>query len=397
MRTLTLRGAPGWLGEAAGVASGREILKAGRVVLGVAVALTALGLVMAYSSSSARLADSGRDVNVVLAKQAAWAVLAAAACAVCARVPLSTLSRAARPLLVVVLLLLVATLVAGVSVKGARRWIEVLGVRFQASELLKLAVVLFLARGLAERERAGPFGVQTAMLPLLLPVAVGIGLVLVEPDLGSSLFVGALAIVMLGLAGVRPARVAPLLVFALPALALLAYAKFPHVQRRWELWTQGAETAGGGIGTQVQESLVAIGSGGLLGRGLGNGTQKLFYVQESNTDFIGAVLGEELGFVGCAAVIVAFMALVWHGRKVVLGARALSPHAAYLAGGAVFVIAFQAAINLAVITNSAPTKGIPLPFISVGGSNLVLVLSCVGLIVNVARRAAAAAGDPAAA
>lgn len=390
MQALSLKSAPGWLGEAAGVAAGREILKAGRVVLGVAIALTALGLVMAYSSSSARLSDSDRDVNGVLVKQACWAVLAAAACAVCARVPLSTLERAAKPLLAVVLVLLVATLLTGVSVKGARRWFELLGVRFQASELLKLAVVLFLARGLAEREKDSHFGSQAPMLPLLLPVALGLGLVLVEPDLGSSLFVGALTIVMLGLAGVRPSRVAPLLVFAMPALALLAYAKFPHVQRRWELWSRGAEAVGG----QVQESLVAIGSGGALGRGLGHGTQKLFFVQESNTDFIGAVLGEELGFLGCFAVILGFLAVVWYGRKVTLGARALSPHAAYLAGGAAFVIAFQAAINLAVITNVAPTKGIPLPFISVGGSNLVLVLSCVGLIVNVARRAAAAAGDP---
>lgn len=380
----------GWLGEAAGVAPGRDLLAAGRTILGVAVGLTALGLVISYSSSSARLTGMGLNPNAVLAKQAAWVALAAGAAAVCARLPLATLGRLARPALAVVIGLLALTLVAGVSVKGSRRWMEVAGVRFQASELLKLAVLLFLAQGLAAREKATHFGQSMPVLGLLLPVALGIGLVLVEPDLGTSLFVAAEAIVLLGLAGVRPARVAPLLGLALPGIVALAWAKFPHVQRRWETWSKGAESVGG----QVQESLVAIGSGGLFGRGLGHGTQKVFYVQESNTDFIGAVLGEELGFLGCAAVIVGFLLIVWSGRRLTLGARALSPHAVYLAGGATFVIGFQAAINLAVITDSAPTKGIPLPFISVGGSNLVLMLSLVGLLVNVAREAAAAAGEP---
>lgn len=380
--------ADGWLGEAAGVAPARDVLHAGRVVLGVAVALTALGLVISYSSSSARLAGLDRDVNAVLAKQACWAVLAAAASACFARVPLATLARWSRPLLVVVLGLLVATLVVGISVKGSRRWMEVLGVRFQASEMLKLAVLLHLSAALAAREEKTHFGQQVPVLGMLVPVLLGVGLVLVEPDLGSSLFVAAESVVLLGLAGIRPARLAPLATVALPALIAVAWAKFPHVQRRWDLWT-----GGGQAGTQVQESLVAIGSGGLWGRGLGHGTQKLYYVQESNTDFIAAVLGEELGFLGCAAVIVGFLLLVWYGRKITLAARALSPQASYLAGGATFVIAFQAAINLAVVTNSAPTKGIPLPFISVGGSNLVLALCCVGILVNVARRAAAAVGD----
>lgn len=383
------RSAGGWLGETAGVAPGRELLAAGRAVLGVSIALTALGLVISYSSSSARLAGLNLDPNGVLAKQAAWTLLAAGAAAFFARVSLETLVRWARPALVAVLVLLALTLLVGVSVKGSRRWMEVLGVRFQASEMFKLAVLLFLAGGLAAREKATHFGQQIPVLSLLIPVALGVGLVLAEPDLGTSLFIAAEAIVLLGLAGVRPARVAPLLGLALPAIVVLAWAKFPHVQRRWELWSQGAEAVRG----QVQESLVAIGSGGLLGRGLGHGTQKLYYLGESSTDFIGAVLGEELGFVGCAAVIVGFLLVVWSGRKITLGARALSPQAVYLAGGATFVIAFQAAINLAVITNSAPTKGIPLPFISVGGSNLVLMLSLVGLLVNVARRAAFAAGD----
>jgi cell division protein FtsW len=383
------RTAPGWLGEAGGAAPGREVQQAGRVVLGVAVALTALGLVLSYSSSSARLAGQGMEPNLVLVKQATWALLAGVGAWILAVVPPATLARLARPLLFLVLGLLIATLAAGVSVNGSRRWLELAGQRIQPSEMLKLAMLLYLAHALSQREEGAHFGRQPPLLAMLAPLMLGVALVLVQPDLGTSLFLVAEAVVLMGLAGVRPTRLAPTAALLMPAVIALAWARFPHVQRRWDLWAKGASEAG----TQVQESLVAIGSGGLFGRGLGQGTQKLFYVQESNTDFIGAVLGEELGFVGCAAVILAFMAVVWYGRKVTLGARALSPQAAFLAGGATFTIAFQAAINLAVVTNSAPTKGIPLPFISVGGSNLVLMLACVGLIVNVARRSSAALGD----
>jgi cell division protein FtsW len=275
-------------------------------------------------------------------------------------------------------------------VNGSRRWLSLGGLRFQPSEMLKLALLPYMADALARREQVASFDPSAPAVRLLLPVLVGVGLVFVQPDLGTSIFLMAEVLVLLGLAGVKPTRVAPAFLMVLPLLVVVAWAKFPHVQRRWEMWTGGAEAGG----TQVKESLLAIGSGGLLGRGLGEGTQKLYYLPESNTDFIGAVVGEELGFLGCAAVIAGFMAIAWYGRKITLGARALSPQAVYLAGGAAFVIVFQAVINLAVVTNSAPTKGIPLPFISVGGSNLVLMLSCVGLLVNVSRRAASAAANP---
>lgn len=383
------RTAEGWLGEAAGVAPGREVLHAGRMVLGLAVALTALGLVLCYSSSSALLAMKGKEPHGVLVKQLTWTMLAAVGAWILVHVPLSTLSRLARPALLVMLGLLVATALFGVEVNGSRRWLEILGQRVQPSEFFKLGVLLYLSDALAKREEGAHFGRQPPLAGLLAPLLLGVGLVLIQPDLGTSLFLVAQSVVLLGLAGVRPTRLAPTALLMLPAILALAWTRFPHVQKRWSLWAVGES----GGRTQVEESLMAIGSGGLLGRGLGQSQQKLGYLSESHTDFIGAVLGEELGFLGCAAVIVAFMAIVWYGRKVTLAARALSPQAAFLAGGATFVIAFQAAINLAVVTNSAPTKGIPLPFISVGGSNLLLMLACVGLIVNVARRASAALGD----
>lgn len=382
--------AQGWLGKTACVPPGRDLLAAGRRVAGLSAALVALGLVMIYSSSSARLAGVGHDPNSVLLKQAAWALLAGLACACMARVPLETLGRWSKPLLTTVIVLLVVTMVMGVSVNGSRRWVSLAGLRFQPSELLKLSLLLYLSDALARRERRASFDPSAPSLPVLLPVLLGVGLVFVQPDLGTSMFLVAECLVLLALAGVRPSRLGPSMLAAIPILLVVAWLKFPHVQRRVDMWLGGADAGG----TQVKESLLAIGSGGLLGRGLGEGTQKLYYLPESNTDFIAAVIGEELGFLGCAAVIAAFMGIAWHARKITLGARALSPQAVYLAGGAGFVIAFQAAWNLAVVTNSVPTKGIPLPFISVGGSNLVLMMACVGLLVNVSRRAASAAADP---
>jgi cell division protein FtsW len=226
------------------------------------------------------------------------------------------------------------------------------------------------------------------VIALLAPIGIGAGLVLVEPDLGTALFIVAQAVVLLALAGVRPTRFVPFALTVGPLLFLYGFSRFGHVRKRLALFAGESEA-----GHQVTEALVALGSGGLFGRGLGEGTQKLFYVPEANTDFIFAVIGEELGFVACAAVVLAYAAMAWFGRKVAWRARALGPHAYYLAAGSVFVVTFQALINIAVVTGMAPTKGVSLPFVSLGGSNLIAVCACVGLVWNVARRTAAGAGE----
>jgi cell division protein FtsW len=282
----------------------------------------------------------------------------------------------------------VLTLAIGPEINQSRRWLQLAGFSLQPSELLKLAVLLYLAERLAVREADATFGDRTPVLAVLAPVAIGTGLVLVEPDLGTALFVAAIAVVLLALAGIRPTRFLPFAAAAFPLLLVYAWSRFAHVQRRVGTFLEGAKP-----GDQVYESLIAIGSGGLLGRGLGEGTQKLFYVAESNTDFIFAVLGEELGFAATASVVLAFMAFTWFGRKVAWRARILGPHAYYLAAGATFVVAFQALINIAVVTAAAPTKGVSLPFLSLGGSNLLVAGVMVGILVNVARRTAAAAAD----
>lgn len=379
-----LLGSPGFDALASRTGVARRALRSGRVVLGVAVGLTALGLVMLYSYASARGAAPGAGAKAydVFTQQVRWVFLATVAGTAAALVPLAWMRRIVVPAFVVVLVLLVLVAVAGHEVKGARRWVRIFGLSIQPSELLKLVLVLYLAHRLAAREEGGPFPDRLSLAALLAPVALGAILVLLEPDLGTSLFLVAEAVVLLALAGIRPTRVVPFALVAFPLLMFYAYTRFSHVRERLA-----------GPNDQVQEALVAIGSGGLLGVGLGQGMQKLGNVPEVGTDFIFALIGEELGFLGCAGVVLAFMALVWYGSRLAWHARILGPYPYYLAAGSVFVIAFQALINIAVVTSVAPTKGISLPFISKGGSNLLLVATAVGLLVNVARRTAAEAGE----
>lgn len=362
----------------------RQSLGAGRVVLGTAVGLTALGLVMLYSYTSGRGAAPGpvSGANAVFVQQLRWVFLGLLAGWAAALVPLAWLRRAVVPAFVVVLLLLLLVWVTGYEAKGARRWIHFMGISIQPSEVLKLVVVLYMAHRLAAREEGGPFARPTPPAAILAPVGLGAVLVLIEPDLGTSLFIVAEAVVLLALAGIRPTRFLPFACVALPLIGLYAYTRFAHVRDRLA-----------GAGEQVKEALVAIGSGGLVGVGLGEGTQKLGYVPEMKTDFIFSLIGEELGFLGCAGVVIAFMALAWYGSRLAWNARLLGPYAYYLAAGAVFVIVFQALINIAVVTGVVPTKGISLPFISKGGSNFLMMSIAVGLLVNVARRTAAEAGE----
>lgn len=371
---------------------GEAARQAGWVVLSAALGLVALGLVMVYSTSSALGAVEGRAHMALLVRQLRWVVLGLLVAWVAAVVPLAWLRRAAAPSMVVALVLLALTLLLAPSIKGSRRWIYVAGISIQASEFFKLAVLLYLADRLARRDAASAQGHAERLLPILAPVGIGLVLVLVEPDLGASLFIAAQAIVLLGLAGVRPTRVLPFVLIVVPAVVFFAYTRFPHVRGRLQLYTAGADP-----GTQVHEALVAIGSGGAFGKGLGQGAQKLGYFSEAHNDFIFAVIGEELGFLGCAAVVLAYMALAWSGRTVAWAGRALGSHAMYLAAGATFIVVFQALINIAVVTATAPTKGVSLPFISTGGSNLLMASCCIGLVLNVARRSARVADEHAAA
>jgi cell division protein FtsW len=362
----------------------------GRRLLGIAVGLTAFGLVMVYSSTAVKRAVDGHDPNARLLKQLAWVAVAGLVAWAAATVPLSRLRRHAHHLVIAVLVALAVVLVFGKAAKGSRRWLELGPVTVQPSEFLKIAVLVYLADRLARREE-DPFRDAAPWPALLAPVGIGIVLVMAEPDLGTSIFVGALAVVLLGLAGVRPGHLLPIAVAAVPLLIGIAASKFQHVRERLRFLVEGEDAS-----RQLKQAVIAVGSGGVFGVGLGAGTQKLWKVPEIQTDFIFSVIGEELGFVGAAAVVIAFLAFLVHGKRIAEQAhRTVGAFPYYLAWGATFVVAFQALVNVAVVTACAPTKGVSLPFISLGGSNLVTAFAAVGLIVNVSRAAAAEArGEP---
>ena len=349
---------------------------------GVALVLVSIGIVMVYSASAILAADRFGDPHYFLKKQLFWVLLGLGALWAALALDYKHLQRAAVPLLVVAAGLLVLVLVPpfGQAINGTRRWLRFGAVSFQPVELAKLAFVFYLARFLARRReeiwqfRRGP------LEPALVAAALS-ALVLRQPDLGNSLTLPALAFTLLFLGGARPLHLALLAVPALPALAMAVYVAPYRWRRILTFFNPEADPLRSGF--QIIQSHLAIGSGGLLGRGLGGSKQKLFYLPEPHTDFVFAVIGEELGLIGSIAVVLLFMALIWRGLRV--GLRAPDLFGAYLALGLTTMLGTEAIVNLGVVTGSLPTKGLPLPFISFGGSSLLITMLATGVLLNVSQ------------
>jgi len=351
-------------------------------LFGAALVLVSIGVVMVYSASAILAADRFGDPHYFLKRQLFWALLGLGGLWAALAVDYRVLERVALPLLGVAALLLVFVLVPafGQAINGTRRWLRLGGVSFQPVELAKLAFVIYLARFLGRRGEA----VQGFWGGAVPPAVIGGGLaalVLRQPDLGNSLTLLALAFTLLFLAGARPRH---LLLLAAPALPLLAVAVYlaPYRWRRI-LAFLNPESDPRGSGFQIIQSFLAIGSGGLLGRGLGGSKQKLFYLPEPHTDFVFAVIAEELGLIGGVTVVALFMVLIWRGLRA--GLRAPDRFGAYLALGLTTMLATEALVNLGVVTGSLPTKGLPLPFVSFGGSALFMTLLSTGILLNISQ------------
>ena len=359
-------------------------------LFGAALVLVSIGVVMVYSASAILAADRFGDPHYFLKRQLFWALLGLGGMWAALAVDYRVLERVALPLLGVAALLLVLVLVPafGQAINGTRRWLRLGGVSFQPVELAKLAFVIYLARFLSRRGEAVQ-GFWGGAVPPAVIGGVLAALVLRQPDLGNSLTLLALAFTLLFLAGARPRH---LLLLAAPALPLLAVAVYlaPYRWRRI-LAFLNPESDPRGSGFQIIQSFLAIGSGGLLGRGLGGSKQKLFYLPEPHTDFVFAVIAEELGLIGGVTVIALFMVLIWRGLRA--GLRAPDRFGAYLALGLTTMLATEALVNLGVVTGSLPTKGLPLPFVSFGGSALFMTLLSTGILLNISQHGAADAAS----
>jgi cell division protein FtsW len=356
----------------------------------VTAALVLFGLVMVYSASSGSAALGNANPLGFLERQVTYAIIGVALLVVVSRLPIERIRALAPTLVVTALFLCLAVLAVGARINGARRWLTAGPLVFQPSELAKLAVVVWTAAYLSRhrppntlKELARPIGLLVLLFALL---------VLVEPDLGTAitllLVVGAILLV----SGTR----LPLLASAYSLVfGLAAIAAWSSPYRRDRLLTfldPWKDPTGAGL--QNVQALISLGSGGIFGRGLGQGIEPLGYLPEAHTDMMFAVVGEELGLVGVTLVIMAFCAFAYAGVRLAIACR--DPFAKRLAAGITALVCGQAAINMAAAIGLAPLTGIPLPFVSYGGSSLVVMLVGVGVLLNIARnggRAAAAVPD----
>ena len=355
-------------------------------LLMVTLMLLTIGVVMLFSTSALQARDRYGDPNYLLKRQLAWMAIGGVGCVAAAGIPYPKWRGVCVPPLLISGLLLAVVLVphVGIKVGGARRWLGAEGFRFQPSEFAKLALVVWLAHWLAkEKRRIGQFDRGFA-IPMAV-VGVFLLLVLAEPDFGSAALLALVAFAMMFVAGVRLQFLLPTILAGVAGFAALVIHNPTRAARLMAF--MDLEKYKQGPGYQVWQAILAFGSGGINGLGLGNSRQKMFYLPEAHTDFIFPIIGEELGLVGTLAVLGCFAALVACGLCISLKASDL--YGQYLGLGITLLIALQALINIGVVTAWLPTKGLPLPFISFGGSNLMMILIAVGVLLSIFRHGVA--------
>ena len=351
-----------------------------QIMLVIICALLGIGVVAVYSSSAmASEATYGGSVRFVMHH------VVSIACGLllglgCLMIPYPALRRSARWLLLCSLLLLLLVDLFGQEVGGARRWFHLGRWSLQPSEFAQLSLVLYLADLLARRSAALQ-AFWTGLLPPLLVTGLTAGLVLIQPDLGTAIAMGAVALLLLGVAKARWQHLAGI---AAVSLVVLVFLIAGHEYRRRRIlafldpWQDPR-----GSGYQILQSYFAMASGGILGRGIGASLQKLFFLPSAHTDFVFAIIGEELGLVGTTAVIGLFALFITCGFRIAMAVQDL--FSKYLVCGLVGMIGLEAMVNIAVVTGMLPTKGLPLPLISYGGSSMVINLVACALMFQASR------------
>ncbi|WP_217913046.1 putative lipid II flippase FtsW [Miltoncostaea marina] len=359
-----------------------------RLLAAVVLSLVCFGLVMVFSSSSTTALLNDGDPLGLAVRQTLYALVGLGAYAVFVRMDPGTMRRIAPAAVAIAGFLLLVVLVPsiGTMVNGSRRWISLGGLgAIQPSEIAKLALALWIAQAVIRRPER--LSTPRGLVPFLGVTGAFALLILIEPDLETALIACAMAFVMLLVAGAR-ARHLGVLVGGAALLALVAVMAEPYRRARLmtfiDPWSDPE-----GAGFQAVQAQVALGTGGLHGVGLGDGVQKAFYLPEAHTDMILATIGEELGLIGVLAVLIAYGLFAVAGYRIALGARTL--HQQVLAAGLTTTVVIQAAVNIGAVVGALPVSGVPLPFVSFGGSNLITFLACTGILVNIGRRSHAPA------
>lgn len=355
-----------------------------RTIVLVTLLLLSLGIMMVHSASSVVSAAKFHDPFFYAKRQLLWALLGIAAMFWLSDFDYHRLRSLAPKIAVLSFVFLGAVLIPGIGAVrgGSRAWLGIGSFGIQPSEFAKLALILFLAHLLTDYgDRMSSF--RRGLLPPLLIALMAVGLIMLEPDLGQSVVIMGTAILMLFVAGARMRHLGMLGGAGLAAFAGLVAAapyRLDRVTAFLDPWKYPLKE-----GYQIIQSLYAIGSGGLLGLGLGNSHQKFLYLPEPQTDFIFSILGEELGFLGALTVLFLFGILVWRGFRIALYATDI--FGTLLATGITSMVAVQVLINIGVVTGSIPATGITLPLLSYGGSSLTLMLTAIGILLNISRQA----------
>jgi len=342
--------------------------------------LLGIGLIMVFSSSYYIAELRYGDAYYFFKRQLLWAFIGVVTMIVVMKVNYSKLKEFAVPIMVIAFLCLILVITPlGTETKGSSRWLGVGILSFAPSELAKLAVVMFMAKiisGNGEKIRA-----KTGILPYLGILILICGLIMLQPDLGTSFAIAGTVFFLLLAAGAKWSHLSMVALSGLAAVGA-AIAVAPYRMERFiaflDPWKYASDE-----GFQTIQSLYALGSGGLFGAGLGHSRQKFFYIPEVHTDFIFAILGEELGFIGASLVLALFLLFAWRGFKIAINAP--DTYGSLLASGITIMIVFQAAINIGVVSGALPVTGITLPFISHGGSSLFFTMIGVGLLLNISR------------
>lgn len=349
------------------------------IIMSMAIALTCFGVVMVYSASNIMAAKKFHDGFFFLKRQGLFSLVGFAIMLGVMHIDYHTWKKLAVPILLACLAMLVMVLIPGIGGKagGSSRWIKLPGFNLQPSEMAKLALIMYMAYSL-DKKQDKVKNFAEGIIPYMIVLAILIGCLALQPDLGGALTLVAVAMTMLFAAGMRVSHFLSMLLLMLPLL-MYKLSRGYHKSRMEAWFNPWSDPEGKGF--QIIQSWLALGTGGVFGLGLGEGKQKLFYLPEAHTDFILSVVGEELGFLGVIVIIGMFFLLVQRAMRIAVAAP--DPFGRFLAFGIAVLFGIEASVNMGVVTGLLPTKGLALPFISYGGSSLLVNLFAVGILLNI--------------
>lgn len=353
-----------------------------KIVLGTVFMLLMIGIVMIYSSSAVYAYSQTGDSMYFVKRHIACLAGGVIAAIVCMSIPIKAIAKNAKWMMLFLIVLLILVLIPGIGSEagGARRWIRFLGIGIQPSELVKFALVFYLA-DLTARKKYLMQNFKYGILAPMTIIGITSALVLIEPDMGTAVAILVAGVVMLFVSGVKLKHLSYVAVGAIPVVGAAILMEPYRIRRILTFINPWSDAKGAGF--QLVQSFIALGSGGFWGAGLGMSRQKLFYLPASHTDFIFSIIGEELGFLGTVGILTLFALFLWFSLRICF--KLHDTFASRAVMGISIIIAFEVIVNIGVSTGMLPTKGLPLPFISYGGSSLISHLAACGLILNLAR------------